>query len=148
MKLNNLSFSLPHKSCFSGFEPRLTAGARIAIIGRNGSGKSTLLKMIRDNLGDDVGYIPQIITDFEDMSGGEKFNRKLSKELGKRPNVLLLDEPTNHLDIQNRKSLIRMLKKFHGALVAVTHDLDVLRNCCETIWHIVHLPHFEFLQDI
>lgn len=136
MDLNNLSLLLPHKSCFSEFEAKIRAESRIAIIGRNGSGKSTLLKMIRDKLGDVVGYIPQIIMDFENMSGGERFNRTLSEELGKRPNILLLDEPTNHLDTQNRKSLIRMLKKFHGTVIVVTHDLNVLRNCCDTIWHI------------
>ena len=136
MNLSNLNFSLPHKSCFSEVDARITEGDRIAIIGRNGSGKSTLLRMIRDNLEGYVGYVPQIITDFENMSGGERFNRRLSEELGKRPEILLLDEPTNHLDVQNRKSLIRMLKKFHGAVIVVTHDLDVLRNCCDTLWHI------------
>jgi ABC-type uncharacterized transport system YnjBCD ATPase subunit len=44
------------------------------------------------------GYIPQIIKDFENLSGGQRFNAAMTKALALQPDFLLLDEPTNHLD--------------------------------------------------
>ena len=38
------------------------------------------------------------------------------------PNVLLLDEPTNDLDIQTLRILEDYLDRFHGIIVAVSHD--------------------------
>jgi len=52
------------------------------------------------------------------------------------PDLLLLDEPTNHLDRYNRKSLMRMLRGFSGTLIIVSHDVELLRNCVDTLWHI------------
>ncbi len=135
MKIKDLSSEFSQKICFSDFDAEITEGSRIGVIGRNGAGKSTLLKMISERL-IDVAYIPQMILDFEHLSGGERFNKKLSEAMGQCPSFLLLDEPTNHLDGFNRKSLVRMLNKFRGALIVVTHDVELLRNCIDTIWHI------------
>ena len=106
-------------------------------IGRNGEGKSSLLKMIADlNRNISSAYVPQIIENFDSLSGGERFNKSLSIALGKNPSILLLDEPTNHLDINNRKSLMRMLNFYYGTLIVVTHDEELLQNCCDILWHV------------
>ena len=137
MKIKNLNLEFSHKICFSDFEIEISEGSRIAIVGRNGAGKSTLLKVIFDELGENrAAYIPQIISDLENLSGGERFNKKLSEAIGRHASFLLLDEPTNHLDIFNRKNLMRMLEKFRGALIVVTHDVELLRNCIDIIWHV------------
>ncbi|MDR0631123.1 MAG: ATP-binding cassette domain-containing protein [Holosporales bacterium] len=137
LRLCDLTLSFPHKTCFDGFSSIVYPGDRIAIIGRNGSGKSSLLRLIRD-FADNVGtaYIPQIITDFDSCSGGEKFNKALSSALANHPDLLLLDEPTNHLDAENKRSLIRNLQNFRGMLLVVTHDPEVLRRCVDILWHI------------
>jgi ABC-type multidrug transport system ATPase subunit len=70
------------------------------------------------------------------LSGGQRFNEKLTEALAAFPNILLLDEPTNHLDRKNRNSLMRMLRSFEGTLVIVTHDIELLRHAIDTIWHI------------
>lgn len=44
--LADVSISLPHRTLFSGLSATITAGERIALIGRNGSGKTTLLKAL------------------------------------------------------------------------------------------------------
>jgi ATPase subunit of ABC transporter with duplicated ATPase domains len=147
IQFKNLGLSFPHKTCFSDFDGQILYGSRIAIIGSNGCGKSTLLKMLHGQveptdgelrLPEDltVGYLPQVIESFDDLSGGQRLNRALTQALSIDPNLLLLDEPTNHLDNSNRRSLMRMLRAFPGTLVVVTHDVELLQHTIDTIWHI------------
>ena len=146
IQFKELCYSLPHKSCFEQFTGTISYGQRIAIIGQNGSGKSTLLRMLQGFIeptdGEllipedlDIGYVPQLIAGFDALSGGERFNEKLTEALANSPNILLLDEPTNHLDLKNRQSLMRMLRSFAGTLIVVTHDLELL-SLFDVMWHI------------
>jgi ATPase subunit of ABC transporter with duplicated ATPase domains len=50
--------------------------------------------------------------------------------------VLLLDEPTNHLDSDAKHWLIGFLRSYRGALVVVSHDLELLD---EAITRVLHL---------
>lgn len=135
--LNNLSLEFPHKICFREFNVTINANDHIGIIGRNGCGKSSLLRLIHEKLGANTSFlVPQIISDYPELSGGERFNKKLSEAMATKPQVLLLDEPTNHLDYSNRDSLLRMLGKYYGTLIIATHDSEILRNCVNIIWHI------------
>lgn len=166
IQLQDIALSFPHKICFEGLTTQIHYGSRIAIIGKNGCGKSTLLKILQGSLDatdgnikipDNVriGYVPQVIERFEDLSGGQRLNKAFTQALGVDPNILLLDEPTNHLDIANRKSLMRMLKAFQGTLVVVSHDVALLQNCVDTLWYIdnrqVHLfsgNYDDFMREI
>jgi ATPase subunit of ABC transporter with duplicated ATPase domains len=145
--LKSIGLCFPQKTCFAGFSAQIHYGSRIAIIGPNGSGKSTLLKILQGLYepsegkihvpeGVSFAYVPQIIDDFEKLSGGQRLNATLSLAISANPNVLLLDEPTNHLDARNRTSLMRLLRKFPGTLIVISHDVELLRNCVETLWHI------------
>jgi ATPase subunit of ABC transporter with duplicated ATPase domains len=142
-----LGLSFPQKTCFSGFSTQIHSGMHIALIGRNGSGKSTLLQILQGQRepsegkvtspeGITFGCVPQVIEDFEKVSGGQRLNEALTLALSLNPNVLLLDEPTNHLDLANRRSLMRLLRKFPGTLILVSHDVELLRDCIDTLWHI------------
>jgi ATPase subunit of ABC transporter with duplicated ATPase domains len=145
--IKNLEISFPQKTCFEDFSTYIHPGSRIAIIGQNGSGKSTLLKALQGQFeascgsihaSKDIvfGHVPQIICDFELLSGGQRLNKALTTALSHNPNVLLLDEPTNHLDSHNRQSLMRMLKKYTGTLIVVSHDIEFLNSCVDILWHI------------
>ena len=145
--LNNISLYFPNKVCFEGFSAQILPESRIAVIGNNGSGKSTLLKIIKgdfeasegevlNNENISFGYVPQLVYEYENLSGGQKFNKALSAALASHPDMLLLDEPTNHLDLKNRKSLMKMLEFYKGALIIVSHDIEVLRSSVNTFWHI------------
>lgn len=138
IQIKDLDLSFPHKTCFENFSCQIPYGSRIAIIGRNGSGKSSLLKMIASLCGEDVvvGYVPQVIIEHTDLSGGQRLNKAVTEALSLDPNVLLLDEPTNHLDSRNKKSLMRMLQNYPGTLIMVSHDKELLRRCTDTLWHI------------
>ncbi len=146
--LQNISLSFAHKVCFEGFTTEILPGSHIAIVGRNGSGKSSLLKMLQGQMEPSsgkiqvpaavvVGYVPQIIEGFSTLSGGQRLNQAFTEALSCDPNVLLLDEPTNHLDLNNRRSFLRMLHKYTGTIIVVSHDLELLR-LMDTFWHIDH----------
>lgn len=147
IQFRDFTLSFPHKPCISNFNGQILFGSRIAIIGRNGTGKSALLKCllgqidIQDSMisiPDDLrlGYLPQIIETSESLSGGERLNSALTQTLLNDPNLLLLDEPTNHLDTANRRSLMNRLHRYTGTLVIVSHDVEVLRESVDTLWHI------------
>lgn len=149
IQLNHLCLSFPHKTCFEDFSSQISYGSRIAIIGRNGSGKSTLLKLLAGILeptdGDiffpnelNIGYVPQVIEEFDSLSGGQRFHKLLTQALACDPNLLMLDEPSNHLDRNNRRSLMRMLAYYRNTLIMVTHDIELLQSTVDTIWHIDH----------
>ncbi|OEG70337.1 antibiotic ABC transporter ATP-binding protein [Candidatus Endomicrobiellum trichonymphae] len=144
--LNHISLYSPNKICFEDFSAQIQTGNRIAIIGNNGTGKSSLLKIIKGDLpaseGEmqnknvSFGYVAQLISGYENLSGGEKFNKALSAALLNHPDILLLDEPTNHLDLKNRRSLIKMLNFYKGTLIVVSHDAELLRSSIDILWHI------------
>ncbi|MGD9592139.1 MAG: ATP-binding cassette domain-containing protein, partial [Candidatus Berkiella sp.] len=145
--LKDIAISFSHKICFEDFSIHINYGSRIAIIGRNGCGKTTLLKCLQGTMrptsglvqlpqNTRIGYVPQIIENDTSLSGGQRFNKAVTRALSLDPNILLLDEPTNHLDRHNRKSLLRMLQSYPGTLIVVTHDTELLRTCIDTLWHI------------
>lgn len=147
ISLQSLGVTFPQKTCFAGFSTQIHYGSRIGVMGQNGSGKTTLLKIIKGipepseghiHVPGDVtvGYVPQVIDEFESLSGGQRLNQALTHALSLNPNVLLLDEPTNHLDQKNRASLMRCLQKFPGTLIVISHDAELLRTCVQTLWHI------------
>ena len=139
LQLDNLSMILDHKVLFEHFSVTIPYGSRIAIIGHNGCGKSTMLKTIQDHIpvGLSFGYIPQNITEYPELSGGQRFQKKLKEVLHMKPDILFLDEPTNHLDIANQKTLMRSLNAFLGTMIVVSHDRQWLDDdFFETFWHM------------
>lgn len=149
--INELTICFGNKECIrQPFTSTIYYGHRIGIVGRNGSGKSSLIKVISGLsssydgdifLPKDVikGYIPQLNADNDNspLSGGQRFNHHLSQALSSYPNLLLLDEPTNHLDSHNRTALFGWLKRYHGTLITITHDLELL-NFVDIIWHVAN----------
>jgi ATPase subunit of ABC transporter with duplicated ATPase domains len=57
--------------------------------------------------------------------------------------VLMLDEPTNHLDVDAKQWLMGFLRDFRGALLVVSHDLDLLD---EAITRVLHLDEGEMVE--
>ena len=70
------------------------------------------------------------------LSGGERRRVALCKLLLEAPDLLLLDEPTNHLDAESVLWLEHFLKKYPGAVLAVTHDRYFLDNVAEWICEV------------
>ncbi len=70
------------------------------------------------------------------LSGGERRRVELSRILFAGSDVLLLDEPTNHLDIDAKEWLLAYMRSYRGALLVISHDLDLLD---EAITRVLHL---------
>ena len=70
------------------------------------------------------------------LSGGERRRVELSRILFAGSDSLLLDEPTNHLDVDAKTWLLGFLRSYRGALLVISHDLDLLD---EAITRVIHL---------
>ncbi|MGA0388689.1 MAG: ABC-F family ATP-binding cassette domain-containing protein [Ilumatobacteraceae bacterium] len=70
------------------------------------------------------------------LSGGERRRVELARILFAGSDVLCLDEPTNHLDIDAKQWLLGFLRQYRGALVVISHDLELLD---EAITRVLHL---------
>jgi ATPase subunit of ABC transporter with duplicated ATPase domains len=70
------------------------------------------------------------------LSGGERRRVELSRILFAGSDVLCLDEPTNHLDVDAKEWLMGFLRGYRGALLVISHDLDLLD---EAITRVLHL---------
>jgi ATPase subunit of ABC transporter with duplicated ATPase domains len=70
------------------------------------------------------------------LSGGERRRVELARILFAGSDVLCLDEPTNHLDVDAKEWLMGFLRAYRGALVVISHDLDLLD---EAITRVLHL---------
>ena len=70
------------------------------------------------------------------LSGGERRRVELSRILFAGSDVLLLDEPTNHLDVDAKEWLLGFLRNYRGALLVISHDLELLD---EAITRVLHL---------
>jgi ATPase subunit of ABC transporter with duplicated ATPase domains len=70
------------------------------------------------------------------LSGGERRRIELSRILFAGSEVLLLDEPTNHLDMDAKQWLMSFLRSYKGALLVVSHDLELLDEAITRVIHI------------
>ena len=70
------------------------------------------------------------------LSGGERRRLELARILFAGSDVLLLDEPTNHLDSDAKAWLVGFLRTYRGALLVVSHDIELLD---ESITRVLHL---------
>lgn len=70
------------------------------------------------------------------LSGGQRRRVEVVRILFAGSDVLLLDEPTNHLDADAKIWMLQFLEDYRGALIVISHDLDLLD---ESITRVIHL---------
>ena len=67
------------------------------------------------------------------LSGGEQQRVALARAFINDPEILFVDEPTGSLDAQNGSVVTDLLfqlnEKFKTAIILVTHDLDLAKQC-------------------
>jgi ATPase subunit of ABC transporter with duplicated ATPase domains len=70
------------------------------------------------------------------LSGGERRRVELARVLFADPDLLLLDEPTNHLDSDAKSWLMDFLRDYRGAVIVVSHDLNLLDKSITRVLHL------------
>lgn len=67
------------------------------------------------------------------LSGGQKTKLALARALLSKPDILLLDEPTNFMDIAGKKWVMNFLGHYHGSVICISHDLDLMDSSIDKI---------------
>ena len=68
---------------------------------------------------------------------------ELTRILFAGSDLLLLDEPTNHLDNDAKQWLMGFLRSYRGALLVISHDLELLDA---SITRVLHLDEGELIE--
>ena len=75
------------------------------------------------------------------LSGGQKTKLALVRLLFQAPDLLLLDEPTNFLDLEATAWLMDFLDRYSGALLIISHDLDLLDRSINKVLRLNEFTH-------
>jgi len=67
------------------------------------------------------------------LSGGQKTKLALARALFQNPDILMLDEPTNFMDIGGKKWVMRFLSEYQGAVIVISHDLELMDTAIDKI---------------
>ena len=70
------------------------------------------------------------------LSGGERSRLLFIGLTLARYSLLMLDEPTNHLDMEGKEALAETLQQFEGGVLLVSHDRQLISQCCNRFWLI------------
>lgn len=88
-----------------------------------------LLEMV--GLGDKADVYPA------QLSGGQKQRVGIARALATNPKILLCDEATSALDPKTTSSILKLLqdlkKKLNLTIVIITHQLEVIKECCDRV---------------
>ena len=105
-------------------------------------------QQIRNYLGGFNFHGDKALEPVRPFSGGEKARLALAIVAWQQPNLLLMDEPTNHLDLEMRHALTLALQTYKGAMLLVSHDRHLLRNCVDEFWLVADGRVSEFDGDL
>jgi ATP-binding cassette subfamily F protein 3 len=75
------------------------------------------------------------------LSGGQKTKLALVRLLFQNPELLMLDEPTNFLDVEATNWLMEFLQTYKGAILMISHDLDLLDRSITKILRLNEFTH-------
>jgi len=70
------------------------------------------------------------------LSGGQRRRIELARILFSNAQTMILDEPTNHLDADSVVWLREFLKAYSGALIVITHDLDIVEETVNRVFYL------------
>lgn len=146
IKLTKIEKMVNGRSLFTVPHLLANTGDHIGIVGRNGAGKSTLAHLLTGDDQDyqgqlivagDVTYVPQIAAT-HDRSGGQAMMDRVRVALSSRPEILILDEPSSNLDEPHQAWLIKQLLHYHGLLLLISHDRQLLNAVTTQTWAVRH----------
>jgi ATPase subunit of ABC transporter with duplicated ATPase domains len=83
-----------------------------------------------------LGIDPERLLATKGCTPGEARKLKIAYGLGSRVWLLILDEPANHLDLPSVERLEAAFKEYPGALIMVSHEVRLARECTSLTWRI------------
>src|SRR5436190_2009234 len=150
LQVRELAVEVGGNVILDGASFSIRARDKVGLVGRNGAGKTSLLKVLggasdpyagvvhrSGGLGLDGDRLDQPVGS---LSGGQKRRVEIARILFAGSDVLLLDEPTNHLDSDAKDWLLDFMRAYKGALLVISHDLDLLD---EAITRVLHLDRYD-----
>ncbi len=75
------------------------------------------------------------------LSGGQKSKVAFARLLYSKSEILLLDEPTNHLDQDSKTFIVQYLKKYHGLVLIISHDIEFLNEVTTSTLYLDKTTH-------
>ena len=71
------------------------------------------------------------------LSGGQKQRVAIARALAVSPDILFCNEATSALDPQTTRSILELLKRLQKdmnlSVVMITHQMEVVRDCCQQV---------------
>jgi D-methionine transport system ATP-binding protein len=71
------------------------------------------------------------------LSGGQQQRVGIARALANAPDILLADEATSALDPETTRDVLRLLrrinKEFGTTVIVITHEMNVVREICDTV---------------
>ena len=108
------------------------APVRLGRMSQAAADKQAMELLERIGLADKANEYPNM------LSGGQKQRVAIASAIASKRSILFFDEPTSGLDYKHMKEVANVLKQVRDAgitLYVITHDLELLLDCCTDIVH-------------
>ena len=72
------------------------------------------------------------------LSGGQKQRVAIASAIASNRQIMIFDEPTSGLDYKHMKEVANILRQLNNAgisLYIITHDIELIAECCSDIIH-------------
>ena len=71
--------------------------------------------------------------EMQSLSGGERVKVQMAGLLMARPDILLLDEPSNDIDLSALRWLEKMISRFSGSVLFISHDETLIERTANRV---------------
>lgn len=100
------------------------------------TGEKEELTRIRTYLGSMKYTADEMEHSINELSGGQKAKLLFLKMSMDGSNVLILDEPTRNFSPLSGPVIRRILKKFDGVIISISHDRKYIEEVCGTVYRL------------